>query len=574
MIRNKILLIAAVSILGFSSCNDYLEPQELSIIQGKDIYKNLNYIQQMWVNSYSYLPAGYNSIYWSASDEAEAVNDQAEVQKFNLGNWTKYGMPDEQWSSCYNGIRQCCEIIENLPGVTWEDYMYSDPVEYERRIALMKEYVNEARFLKAYYYFELVKRYGGVPIVNKKIYLDNDDDLYFLKHIKRNTFEECINFIASECTAVASELPLSYDASWKGRVTRGAALALKSRVLLYAASDLYNQSGNMNPYIGYISGDRTDRWLAAAQAANEVIDMGRYSLHTSYRNLFVLKSNESSKEVIWERVSPNTNTLERENYPIGYEGGNTGSCPTQNLVDAYEMSDGTLFDWSKLTVSQQPYINRDPRLKASVLVNEESWCDRPLEVWEGGLDGKPRRYATKTGYYMKKLLVDNLNLQQDVKSTRQWFFFRYAEILLNYAEAANQYGGPDYKVEGGKLTAKAAIDLVRQRAGMPSVDNTFENRHDILNKGSLLKLIYNERRVELAFEGHRWWDVRRLMQGQEALGGMIKGVSITQKQDHSFDYQTINIEKRVFEADKMYFYPIPQSEIVKSDGNLEQNPNW
>ncbi len=573
MIRNKIILFVAISFFGLYSCSDYLEPQQLSIIQQKDIYKNLNYIQQMWVNSYSYLPNGYSSVLRCASDEAEAINDQSDVQRFNLGNWTKYSNPDDSWTNCYNGIRQCCEIMENLPNVTWEQYKYSDPVEYKRRTDLMVQYYNEARFLKVFYYFELIKRYGGVPLVNKKLYLDNDSDMYFLTHVKRNTFDECVNYIVSECDSVAPDLPLSYEVTSKGRATKGAALALKSRVLLYAASDLYNQDGNTNPYIGYVSGDRQKRWLAAANAANVVIALGSYILSTPYRDLFVLQTNVSNQEIIWQCQIPNSNALEKENYPIGYEGGNTGSCPSGNLVDAYEMSNGKIFDWA--VNGSNPYTGRDPRLKASILINNEVWAGRTVETWQGGRDGIPRRYATKTGYYLKKILVDNLDLQLDQKSTRQWIYFRFGEILLNYAEAANQYGGPDYKVSGGLYTAKQAIDKIRARVSMPDVNTTFANRGISINKDEFLKLIYNERRVELAFENHRWWDIHRWMKAEETLGGKISGVSVLKNNvSGTFTYTPVETETRIFDKNKMYLYPIPQSEIVKSNGNLEQNPNW
>lgn len=578
MIRKKILLFATISALGLSSCSDYLDPQELSIIKEGDIYKNMTYIQQMWVNSYSYLPGGFNSVGGSmlcaATDESEAVNGTEDIQRFNNGAWYASDMPDNRWDNYYKGIRQCCEIIENLPNVTWEEYMESDPLTYQDRMAKMEAYINEARFLRAYYYFELVKRYGAVPLVEKKIYLDDDSDLYFVTHVKRNTFEECINYIASECDAVVPNLPLSYDDSWLGRATRGAALALKSKALLFAASDLYNQAGNENPYIGYTSGNQSDRWLVAAQAANDVIELGKYSLHSSYQDLFTLTTNSQSNETIFERRLSGTLDIEKNYYSIGFNGGKTGTCPTQNLVDDYEMIDGTLFDWTNPLQASDPYSNRDPRLKQTILTNNDVWCGRNMEMWQGGLDGAPRYYATKTGYYLKKYLHDNVNLvASDLSYTRQWFFMRYAEVLLNYAEAANQYGGPTYTVSGGTLSAKDALDLIRKRAGMPITDVTFSTRGVFLNKTNFNEFVLHERRIELAFEDQRWWDTRRTMQGETALGGTIHKVNIT-KNGSTFTYSTAKLEDRVFDKNKMYFYPIPQSEIAKSKGNLVQNPNW
>ena len=560
------------ALFGHSSC-DYLEPQELSLIEEDDVYKNLTYIQQMWINTYSYLPGKYSAIYWSGSDESEAVDDQSEIHKYNLGNWNKYSNPDDKWSHYYTGIRQCCEIMETLPDLSWDLYKDSDPLEYQYRMALMKEYVTEARFLKAFYYFELVKRYGGVPLVNNRLYLDKESDLYFLSHVSRDTFKKCIDYIVSECDSVAPDLPLSYESAWHGRATRGAALALKSRALLYAASDLYNQPGNTNEYIGYTDGDRAERWLAAAEAAGDVINMS-YSLHTSYQNLFIINAGAESSEMIWERRASNTNDIEKENYPIGYELGRTGTCPSQNLVDAYEMADGTLFDWSKPDMAETPYGKRDLRLTLTILTNNELWCGRAIEAWEGGLDGKPRRHASKTGYYLKKHLNNNFDLNIGNSSSRQWILFRYAEILLNYAEAAAHCGGPDYKVAGGKYTAKEAIDLIRTRVVMPKTDATFAKRGVSLDNESFLALVYNERRVELAFEGHRWWDARRWMIGDEVFGATIKGVKVEKLGANKYIYTPMVVEKRTFDASKMYFYPVPQSEIAKSNGNMIQNPNW
>lgn len=574
--------LPVLGLLAFAAC-DYLEPRELTQVDEMTVYQNIAYITQCFNNAYSYLPSGYNSVGGSllacATDEAEAVKNEESVQNFNIGNWNKYSTLDDRWAACYNGIRQCCEVRDGIAGTSWEEYRYANPEDYENRMALMAAYTREVRFLKAYYHFELLRRYGGIPIVDRKLDIDDPEDRYLLTHLKRNTFEECVRFIVGECDAVASELPDSYGDTERGRVTRGAALALKSRVLLFAASDLYNRPGNTDPCIGYTSGDRRERWLAAAEAAQEVIDLGLYSLHDSYEKLFTLSAaDKNNTEVIWERRLPVTKTMEQENYPIGYEG-DTGTCPTQNLVDAYEMTDGTRFDWSNPAHRAAPYEGRDPRLKMSVLVNGETWAGRAVECWEGGLDGLPRRNATKTGYYLRKFLHDNTDLNNSsAKYSRQWIYFRYAEILLNYAEAACACGGPEFTVADASqpLTPVEAVDLVRGRkgVGMPGAAETFAARGEALTKESLLELIRNERRVEFAFEDVRWFDARRLMQGPEVLGAAIRGVRVTRNADETFSYEPFELEQRVFEPDHMYFYPIPQTEVAKSNGCLQQNPNW
>ncbi len=562
---------------------DYLEPRELTQVDEKTIYQNVNYITQCFYNAYSYLPAGYNSVgnalLASATDEAEAVRNEEAVQNFNIGNWNKYSSLDDRWSACYNGIRQCCEVRDGIAGTSWEEYKYANPEDYENRMKLMAAYTQEVRFLKAFYHFELLRRYGGIPIIDRKLDATNPNDRYQLSHLERNTFEECVNFIVRECDAVAPELPDTYADNERGRVTRGAALALKSRVLLLAASDLYNRPGNTDPLIGYTSGDRQKRWLAAAEAAQDVIDLNLYSLHNSYEELFTLTAaDKNNKEVIWERRLPATKAIEQANYPIGYEG-DTGNCPTQNLVDAYEMDDGTLFDWSNPAHRVTPYEGRDPRLKMSVLVNGEMWAGRKVECWEGGLDGLPRRNATKTGYYLRKFLHDNTDLNNaSTKYSRQWLFFRYAEILLNYAEAACACGGTDFTVPGAlkPLTPVEAVNQVRGRSGvhMPGVAETFAARGESLTAENLMKLVQNERRVELAFEDFRWFDARRLMKGPEMLGAAIRGVKVRRNADESVSYEPFELEKRVFKDDHMYFYPIPQTEVAKSNGHLKQNPNW
>lgn len=565
----------------FVGC-DYLEPRVLSQVDEDAIYKNMSYITQSVTNAYSYLPTGFNtignSLIASATDEAEAVRNDVTIQRFNMGNWSKYYNPDDTWDNCYAGIRQCCEVRDGLSGDTWEYLKYSNPSEYESRTKLMDQYRNEVRFLKAYYHYELLWRFGGIPIINEKLNPNNPEDLARLKNVERNTFEECVNFIVEECDSVAVNLPPSYVNTDLGRATSGAALALKSRVLLLAASDLYNQQGNTNPLIGYTGGSQSDRWLKAAKAAQQVIDLNLYALHTSYKDLFLLQTAMTGvKEVIWECRLPATLNMETNNYPIGYEIGKTETCPTQNLVDAYEMADGTLFDWNDASHSANPYANRDPRLKMSILTNNETWAGRAVEIWEGGLDGSPRQYATKTGYYLKKFLQDNLN-KNSQSITRQWLYFRYAEILLNYAEAAAQYGGVNYTVDGAinPITPIAAINLIRKRSGvnMPDIATTFSNRGEAVNKDNFLNQVYSERRVELAFEGFRWLDARRWLKGSDILGTTIKAVKISKTGSGTFNYSVFNLENRTFDTDYMYLYPIPQSEISKSNGKMQQNPNW
>jgi hypothetical protein len=338
---------------------------------------------------------------------------------------------------------------------------------------------------------------------------------------------------------------------------------------LYAASDLFNQAGNKNPVIGYTDDKRTDRWVRAALANKAVLDLMStvpYSFQTTYPALFLLKTVRSN-EVIFERRYPASNTFETLNYPIGYQSGKTGTCPTQNLVDAYEMKNGTPFDWNNPVHAANPYTDRDPRLQMSIIVNNSIWKTTNVQLWEGGANGKPIYHASKTGYYLKKYVDESLNLTTGLTSAKQWIFFRLSETYLNYAEAMNEAFGPAV-ADTLKTTALQAINAVRTRAGvaMPAIPAA-------VTKEQLREKIRNERRIELAFEDHRYWDVRRWMIAESTLGATIRGVNITKKEDGTFTYVPFNLEKRVFSL-KMYLYPIPQSEIIKGNGNIGQNPGW
>jgi hypothetical protein len=274
-----------------------------------------------------------------------------------------------------------------------------------------------------------------------------------------------------------------------------------------------------------------------------------------------------SNEVIFERRYPASNTFETLNYPIGYQSGKTGTCPTQNLVDAYEMKNGTPFDWNNPVHAANPYSDRDPRLQMTIIVNNSIWKTTNVQLWEGGANGKPIYHASKTGYYLKKYVDESLNLTTGLTSAKQWIYFRLSETYLNYAEAMNEAFGPA-SADTLKTTAIQAINAVRTRAGvaMPAILAT-------VTKEQLREKIRNERRIELAFEDHRYWDVRRWMIAESTLGATIRGVNITKKEDGTFTYVPFDLEKRVFSL-KMYLYPIPQSEIIKGNGNIEQNPGW
>jgi starch-binding outer membrane protein, SusD/RagB family len=565
--KKSAFVFGIFSILCLGACVD-LERELITDLTESQIinsYENTLYR----VNSiYTDIPSGYTPIDGamaaSASDEAEHTLETSTVQKFNNGAWNAVDNPENLWSTFYRGIRKANQFLLASDSVNLNQYRLdptaSPQAVYKTRLEDIKRWKYEARFLRAYFYFELIKRYGGVPIITQSLSIDDD-----FQNIKRSTLAECIQFITSECDSAAANLPVAYPAIDLGRATKGAALALKSRTLLYAASDLFNTptwaTGYTQLNLIALTGDRQARWKAAADAAKAVIDLpgAGYDIHNNYRNLFITNS-FTFTEVIFARRNGASNTFERANYPVGYDLGQSGTTPSQNLVDAYEMKDGTKFDWNNPVHAANPYANRDPRLGESILVNDATFKGRKVEAWKGGKEGSGVINATKTGYYLKKHVNENLNLLQGTTGVQSWNIFRFAEMYLNYAEALNEYNP-------GNADIKRYIDFLRSRTGisMPLLPAG-------LSQADMRERIRNERRIELAFEDHRSWDVRRWLQAPQYLGASLTGVDIIKKADGSFSYKPIKVEDRVF-TPKMYLYPIPQGEINTSKG-LVQNPLW
>ncbi len=276
----------------------------------------------------------------------------------------------------------------------------------------------------------------------------------------------------------------------------------------------------------------------------------------------------TTKELIFERRQVAANSFEASNFPIGYEGGNTGICPTQNLVDAYEMKANGLDinDSGSGYKPLLPYTGRDPRFALSVLYNGALWKSIPVEIWNGGLNAPPKRYATKTGYYLKKYLIEAISLSAAAPSTRihTWVLFRYGEVLLNYAEAMNEAYGPATTGQDNlKLTALQGVNLVRTRATMPAFPAT-------LTQDQFRNKLRNERRIELAFEDHRFWDLRRWKTGNTTT--TIKGMDVAKNGMGVLTFTPKVVETRVWD-EKMNLFPIPQSELNINSG-LVQNPGW
>ena len=551
--KPQYILLSLCLVLAGCSYLD-LEPEKKGTLQ--EVFEDRTSAEKFLYGCYGYLPASndFNGEpqVWSAGDEvaltsqwgtdwhwAKAAHTGQISAAEPLYNYWSHHKSKKQPSRCaaydlYGGIRQCYTFIDMVDGV---------PNASDGEKARWKA---EAKFLIAYFHYSLLRLYGPICLVNGIIPNDAPEEVYYPT---RRPYDECVSWIARKFDEAAGELKASraYSALDMGRANYVAALAIKSRMLLYAASPQFNPSGEKS------------KWAAAAAAAFEVINMGIYSLHPDYGGLFVAETSTTSPETIWAVRMGATNEFERKNYPIGTQGGGTGICPSQNLVEAYESTGEDTGD---------AYAGLDPRFYATVLRNGDTWNGRTLEIYAGGADDPARQNASPTGYYLRKFLNENLNLTNDDKRLRSWIVFRYAEILLNFAEAMNEAYGPD-DAHGYGMSARDAVDAVRARSGvgMPPVDV------DPGDAAAMRTAIKHERRIELAFEDHRYWDLRRWDDAGTVLNRPLRGVKVTRSGD-GFAYTPFEVAKRIFDAPKMNLYPIPQAEIVKSGGVLDQNPGW
>jgi hypothetical protein len=550
MKRTKLIIIVGLLSFFMGSC-DYMDYSEASYLKKEDIFSDWNRTQSFLSDIYSKLPVGFapvgGAMRASAADDAEFVLDYSSVQKLNDGSWSSIQTIDDQWGNMYSGIRAVNLLLEEVKGRTFDDYKWTDT--YVDEMTQFNNYAHEARFLRAFFYFQLIGRYGNVPLITTVLTEDEANA------VSTASYDDIVKYIVSECDAIIPLLPVSYvaftSAKETGRATKGAAMALKARTLLYAASPLHNPSGT------------AQMWVDAAKAAKDIINTTTYSLEATYNNFL---NNVASKELILERREGNQNYFEKANFPIGYEGGNTGNCPTQNLVDAYEMKANGLniSDPNSGYNQANPYTGRDPRLDLTILYNTSTFKSKQLECWIGGANAAPKTNATKTGYYLKKYVIEAVSLDPNSISTRQhtWVLFRYGEVLLNYAEAMNEAYGPENASDLG-MTALQAVNLIRTRAKMPVFPAG-------LTKDEFRIKLRNERRVELAFEEHRFWDIRRWKIGDTTRD--IYGMEIIKNVDGTYKYTKKLVERRVYE-DKMNYYPIPLSELYKND-KLKQNTGW
>lgn len=579
-------LFALMASVSLTSCEDafgdFLDKQPSNELTEEQVFSGWNLMVQFHIDTYNFLRHGANRINGSWLD---AATDLAQTSvyyggtrtTFNIGNYYGGGGYNElssTWEHYYRAIRKCNMIITRIETVPKEPSLSDTQYEQDKL-----NYLSEARFLRAYFYWELFLRYGAIPIV--KEVLEPDGDL-LTNYTSRPTVKQyVVDFILKELEECEQGL-LTYADAWassrSGRIGQPIARALHSRIMLYMASPRYSADSGIS-------------WQAAADAAKSFIDDygANFSLFKDpdgivhpYTNALLRTAYQgSNKEVIFYRndATVGWGAIYIDS-PVG-EGGYGGNCPSQNLVDMYDMADGSSpfaeYDATGAPVypggatvpaintasgysDAAPWTGRDPRLAATVLYQGVNWGNGVIDVRLGQRDNPVgNTNATPTGYYVRKYIPESILAAEHSQSAyRLWTFIRYAEILLNYAEAMNEAYGPCLEVYD-------MLDLIRQRAG---ISGTVADRSDLTaSKEKMRNFIRKERTVELAFEEHRPWDLRRWNVAVEALSRPVYGVNVSA--DGTITRKLA--QERIFE-NKMYLYPIPEGEVWKT--NIENNPGW
>ena len=585
MIRNKYFTFLGAGLLFIASaCNDGYEKDPVERFTLDYLFSKVDSagVQSRYFLNNIYLEhlfSGYNRVgddfLDAASDDAISIdNTDPTVYKLLIGRYSAISrLTDMEWGTYYQGIRKANLLIDNIDVVPFNIKYINALGEVKPLNSTMKA---EARFLRAYFYFELVKRYGGVPLVSDNIY-ELGDDL----QLPRNTFAQCIDYIVRELDEIKDDLrslPMSDATEFAHAPTKEACLAMKARVLLYAASPLFNESPIKagNEFVGYASYDR-ERWNLAAQAAKDLIDQfgpkgkGTLNLAQDYRNIFLNFYGSNNPELIFFRPVGKNKAIETANGPLGFSGnslGNGNTNPTQNLVESFPMKDGKKPGESDKYIYNpvdEPFKNRDPRLDFTVLHNGSRWLNTTLETQVGGTHNPSGAKYSRTCYYMAKFVKDYQSVSDYADDTHLWVIYRYGEVLLNYAEAQNEYLSVPSK------DVYDAIIALRIRAGIESGNNNLYGLKANMTQAEMRTVIQNERRVEMAFEEQRYWDIRRWKIAENVFKKPLRGLSI-QITGAKTNYYEIDVMSATFDA-KRYFYPIPYSEVIKNK-NMVQNPNW
>lgn len=559
MKRTNKLIFTLLALFALTGCEDFLDTKIDTSMTPDDIETNRNTLWGFAAAFYSPMISGFNiiddNIFAAATDEAQQTAASGSVYYFNKGIISADANPlSYLYNEYYEGIRAANFFMEYAAEgeklLSLNRDTIRDEKNYRRDLKRLAWFRAESQIAKAYYYSELAKMYGGVPIVEETLQGQSDDKGKLFKA----SYEDVVDYIVRLIDDNWESLPYDWSteeglATQTGSFNQATALAIKCRTLLYAASPLNNPSNDVT------------KWQRAAKAAHDLMELMNYTLpeNRDYGKLFVGNNPVSSEEVIFAIRKPDNNELEINNYPISTPGGRSGVTPSHNLVSAYEYI-GT-------PDPDNPYANRDPRLAASIVVNGSWWNNREINQAPGGSDDMNKSNTSKTGYYLKKFLADELNLIQNAKTQHQWIVFRYAEVLLNYAEAMNEAYGPDIIPAGFTLSAREALNQVRRSASTDLLQIT------TIDKEEFNEAIKSERRIELAFEDHRFWDLLRWKDAMAVLNQPIQGVRVDRMDTGAYQYRVVNVADRVF-TERNYRLPFTRNEIKNSNGAMIQNEGY
>lgn len=542
-IKNITAVISTVFL--FMGCSDFLEPEPRAKYSELDAWKSIEntylYINGFYKPIYEYGPYGVKYAKVSLQDGFSDIlrynanvmgGSGGDVNKvvYN-GNISPSGNILSDYDYEYNRIRRINEFLYGL----------ATYVKYDKEV--VKKMEAQARFFRAYLHFMLVRNHGSIVIRDN---IDGPDEAFKA----RSPENECWDFIEKDLDFAAENLPYEWDKDNFGRLTKGAVYGFKSRVMLYAK-----------------------RWDKAAEAAQKVIDKEGtlYDLLPDYADVF--NQSDLCKETVlgyrFHEQLTHSILFDKLYSPKGdFDSQNTDvkclAVPTQEMVDSYYMKDGSPFDWNNPEHAANPYKNREERFYASILYNGAPWKGRTIETFVGGKDGfkefgvENHPNATTTGYYIRKM-INEKTTDMERKGTTAWSEVRYAEVLLNQAEALNE--------AGKSAEALAPLNKVRRRAKLPDVTE--------VNQANLRQIIRHERKIELAFEGQRYWDLRRWRIALEVLGKKrMHGMKITKNEDNTFSYQIVDCDgKDRFFEERYYQFPIPSSEI-KNNPKCKQIDKW
>lgn len=565
---SKYIAILTLMLSTFSCKKDFLERTPGVALTEEEIFADPAQAARFADNAYNFVITKYvrfndhRGCTAQASDEAVSGNAEGSVTSLNRGLYhdhaTGPSMNDiySVWNLMYAGIaveNKMLARLKDVPPAPPATVPIFDPVRVE----------GEMRFLRALSYFELTKRFGGVPLVTR-VYDVNEDI-----NLPRASFDEVTKFILADIDVAITRLgnDADYTASMYGRPTKGAAQALRARVLLYAASPLNNPTGDKA------------KWKAAADAATVLMD-NRYSLQTTYGDILNVPS---SPEYIMIRIKGNTPLAGEMMQDFSMSPGSGGAQgqmnPTQNHVDMYQMANGKdITDPTSGYDATKPYLNREPRFYDNIIYNDLPWQGRRIEMWSTkdaggntlyGKDYNPTITFTATRYYCKKYWPEVYRTVGGSTTLLNYIYFRYAEVLLNYAEAQNEAVGPDASVYDQLIA-------IRKRAGIQAGANNLYGLKAGMTQDEMRAAIRHERAIELAFEDHRWYDIMRWKIGAQTIAVPMKGMDVVKNANGSFTYTPIVLSQTFQKTwtEKQNVYPIPRQEVYKSKGVLMQNPGW